>query len=251
MTINSLNIIVPLKNEEKSVKTLVDNLNPVLKKINKKITLTLIDDHSSDQTWTIMKQFEKDYNFIKSYKNEKLTGFGNALKTGIEKNEDDALIIFMGDCSDDPQDILEYAKYLDEGYDCVFGSRFIKGSKLKDYPLNKLFFNRLANNLIRILFLIKYNDVTNAFKAYKKNTLDSCGPIVSQHFNINAELSLKSIIRGFKYKIIPISWINRKEGISKFRIKEMRNRYFFTILYIFYSLGYAYGLGQSSHSPGV
>ena len=139
----------------------------------------------------------------------------------------------MGDCSDDPQDIVQYIKYLDEGYDCVFGSRFINGSSLKDYPFLKLIINRLANNFIKILFWIKYNDITNAFKAYKKETLNSCYPIISQHFNINAELSLKSIIRRFKYKVIPISWTNRKEGTSKFQIKEMRNRYFFIIFYIF------------------
>ena len=139
----------------------------------------------------------------------------------------------MGDCSDAPEDIIEYVKFLDEGYDCVFGSRFIKNSNLNDYPIVKLIFNRLANNFIRILFLIKYNDITNAFKAYRKEVIKNCYPIISKHFNINAELSLKSIIRGYKYKIIPISWTNRKKGISKFHIKEMSNRYFFTILYIF------------------
>ena len=197
------------------------------------INLSLIDDHSTDRTWEILQEYQKKLFFIKIYKNENETGFGNALKFGVEKNENDAIIIFMGDCSDNSEDIIEYVKFLDEGYDCVFGSRFIKNSKLKDYPILKLIFNRLANNLIRILFFIKYNDVTNAFKAYSKKALKECQPIVSQHFNINAELALKSIIRGYKYKVIPISWTNRKQGISKFYIKEMSNRYFFTILYIF------------------
>ena len=233
MAVRSVNIIIPLKNEEKGIKNLIENLIPVLDKIEKKTNISLIDDHSLDQTWNVSKQYEQKFNFIKAYKNENTTGFGNALKFAIEKNQDDALIIFMGDCSDDPNYIIEYVKYLDEGYDCVFGSRFIKGSKLSDYPLVKLILNRFANNFIRALFFIKYNDITNAFKAYKKNVLDECHPIISQHFNINAELSLKSIIRGFKYKVIPVSWTNRKRGISKFHIKEMSNRYFFTILYIF------------------
>ena len=233
MTIKSVNIIVPLKNEEKGIKNLIDSLMPVVSKINKKINISLIDDHSIDQTWDIIKKYETEIDHITGYKNTNSSGFGNALKFGIEKNTDDALIIFMGDCSDDPQDIVQYIKYLDEGYDCVFGSRFINGSSLKDYPFLKLIINRLANNFIKILFWIKYNDITNAFKAYKKETLNSCYPIISQHFNINAELSLKSIIRRFKYKVIPISWTNRKEGTSKFKIKEMRNRYFFIIFYIF------------------
>ena len=232
MTIRSVNIIIPLKNEEKGIKNLIEKLTPVLDRIEKKINISLIDDYSSDQTWNILKQYEEKINYVKVYKNENATGFGNALKVGIDKNLDDAIIVFMGDCSDDPNNIIDYIKYLDEGYDCVFGSRFIKGSKLNDYPLVKLFFNRLANNFIRILFFIKYNDITNAFKAYKKKVLDECNPIISQHFNINAELSLKAINRDFKYKVIPISWTNRSVGVSKFNIKEMSTRYFFTILYI-------------------
>tara|TARA_Y100000590_G_scaffold355005_1_gene408570 strand:+ start:2012 stop:2758 length:747 start_codon:yes stop_codon:yes gene_type:complete len=233
MMIKSLNIIVPLKNEEKTIENLIEKLNPILDKIDKKTTVTLIDDHSTDDTLKILKEKEQKFNFVKAYKNENESGFGNALKFGIQKNQDDAVIIYMGDCSDAPEDIIEYVKFLDEGYDCVFGSRFIKNSNLNDYPIVKLIFNRLANNFIRILFLIKYNDITNAFKAYRKEVIKNCYPIISKHFNINAELSLKSIIRGYKYKIIPISWTNRKKGISKFHIKEMSNRYFFTILYIF------------------
>ena len=232
MTIRSVNIIIPLKNEEKGIKNLIEKLTPVLDRIEKKINISLIDDYSSDQTWNILKQYEEKINYVKVYKNENATGFGNALKVGIDKNLDDAIIVFMGDCSDEPNNIIDYIKYLDEGYDCVFGSRFIKGSKLNDYPLVKLIFNRLANNFIRILFFIKYNDITNAFKAYKKKVLDECNPIISQHFNINAELSLKAINRDFKYKVIPISWTNRSVGVSKFNIKEMSTRYFFTILYI-------------------
>jgi len=233
MKINSVNIIVPLKNEEKGIDNLIQKLEPVVNKIKKKVFVSLIDDHSSDQTWNILNEHAKKLNFIRTYKNQYDTGFGNALRFAIENNQEDAVIIFMGDCSDDPQDIIEYIKFLDEGYDCVFGSRFIKGSKLYKYPLVKLILNRFANNFIRFLFLIKYNDITNAFKAYKKKVLDASYPIISQHFNINAELALKSINRGFKYKVVPISWINRKKGISKFYIKEMKNRYFFTVLYVF------------------
>ena len=96
----------------------------------------------------------------------------------------------------------------------------------------KLILNRIANNFIRLLFLIKYNDVTNAFKAYRKEFLINSKPILSKHFNINAELALKAISRDYKYKVIPISWSNRKKNISKFKIKEMKNRYIFTILYV-------------------
>ena len=232
MTINSINILIPLKNEEMSIDNLIESLKPILEKIKKRTVITLINDHSSDKTMDILVEKKKKLSFLRICNNENASGFGNALKHGIEKSEEDAVVIFMGDCSDSPDDIIEYVKYLDEGYDCVFGSRFIKDSKLVNYPFLKLIFNRFANYFIQFLFFIKYNDITNAFKAYRINTLDNCKPSRSQHFNINAELSLKSIIRGYKYKVIPISWTNRKVGVSKFHIKEMRNRYLFTIFYV-------------------
>ena len=138
MTIKSVNIVVPLKNEEKGIKVLIDNLRPTIDKIKVKTIISLIDDHSSDQTWNLLEEYKRKFDFIKIYKSENNPGFGGALKFGIKKNEEDAIIIFMGDCSDDPNDIIEYVKYLEEGYDCVFGSRFIQGSKLTNYPLVKL-----------------------------------------------------------------------------------------------------------------
>ena len=113
MTIKSVNIVVPLKNEEKSIKSLVENLSFVFKKIDKEINLSLIDDYSTDRTWEVLNEYQKKFSFIKIYKNEYNTGFGNALKFGIEKNQNDAIIIFMGDCSDNPDDIIEYVKFLD------------------------------------------------------------------------------------------------------------------------------------------
>ena len=232
--INNLNIIIPLKNEDQQVETTVDFLSSELRELKKKFIITLIDDYSSDKTWNLLIKLREKYNNVEIYKNEYQPGYGNATRFGIKKNKCDAVVFFMGDCSDNPKDIKSYVEYLDQGFDCVFGSRFIKNSKVVDYPVLKLILNRIANNFIRLLFFIKYNDVTNAFKAYKKELLINFKPIVSKHFNINAELALKAISRGYKYKVIPISWFNRKKNLSKFKIKEMHNRYIFTILYVWF-----------------
>ena len=230
--IKDLNIIIPLRDEENQIKLTIDLLNKELKNFKKNFIITLIDDHSRDGTWNLLEKIKQENNKIEIFKNEYLPGYGNAVRFGIEKNKSDAVVFFMGDCSDNPKDIISYVDYLDQGFDCVFGSRFIKNSVVEDYPLLKLILNRIANNFIRLLFLIKYNDVTNAFKAYRKDLLVDFKPIVSNHFNIKAELALKAISRGHKYKVIPISWSNRKKNISKFKIKEMQNRYIFTILYV-------------------
>ena len=230
--IKDLNIIIPLKDEDEQVETTVNLLTNELKNLKKNYIITFIDDHSHDATWLLLKKIKEKYANVEIYQNEYETGYGNAVRFGIKKNKCDAVVFFMGDCSDNPNDIEKYVDYLDQGFDCVFGSRFIKDSKVTDYPLLKLVLNRIANNIIRLLFLIKYNDATNAFKAYKKELLENFSPIVSQHFNINVELALKAISRGYKYKVIPISWSNRKKNVSKFKIKEMQKRYIFTIFYV-------------------
>ena len=230
--IKDINIIVPLKNENQQVKITVKSLIDELKNFEKKFIITFVDDYSNDNTWEELEKIKEQNDNVEIYKNKFSPGFGNALRFGIQENKCDAAVFFMGDCSDSPKDIKSYVKFLDEGYDCVFGSRFIKDSKIINYPLPKLILNRIANNFIRLLFLIKYNDVTNAFKAYRSELFLNFKPIISKHFNINAELALKAISRGYKYKVIPITLTNRKKNMSKFVIKEMKNRYIFTILYV-------------------
>ena len=230
--IKDINIIIPLRDENEQAEITVRFLNEELRDLKKKIIITLIDDYSGDTTWDLLNKIKEKYTNVEIFKNEYDPGYGNAVRFGIEKNKSDSVVFFMGDCSDNPKDIIKYVDYLDQGFDCVFGSRFIKNSTVVDYPFLKLILNRIANNFIRFLFLIKYNDITNAFKAYKKELLIDFKPILSEHFNINAELALKAISRGYKYKVIPISWHNRKKNVSKFKISEMQNRYIFTILYV-------------------
>ena len=139
----------------------------------------------------------------------------------------------MADGSDDPADLVKYHAKLQDGYDCVFGSRFIAGSKLIDYPIHKLIINRLANLFISALFQLRYNDFTNAFKCYRRSVIAGLEPILAHHFNLTVELPLKAIIRGYSFAVIPISWTNRTSGVSKLKIREMGSRYLFIVLYCF------------------
>ena len=118
-----------------------------------------------------------------------------------------------------------------EGWDAVFGSRFLKGGGVIDYPAIKLFLTRLANLFIRILFGISLNDTTNAFKAYRRTVIEGCKPLLSAHFNLTVEMPLKAVIRGYSWTVIPISWRNRRSGVAKLKIQEMGSRYLFICLY--------------------
>lgn len=164
--------------------------------------------------------------------NDRAGGYGHAVVTGIEASTGDAVAVYMADGSDRPEDLVRFVRTMeDEGVDCVFGTRFSRGGATIDYPLPKLLLNRAANNVIRLLFRIRYDDVTNAFKLYRRHVLDGVRPYLSHHFNLTVELPLKAIIRGYSYAVVPNSWVNRREGTSKFQIKEMGSRYVFIVLY--------------------
>jgi dolichol-phosphate mannosyltransferase len=138
----------------------------------------------------------------------------------------------MADASDSPDDLVEYYRKLQEGWDCVFGSRFIRGGRVHDYPPHKLIINRMANWFIQTLFGLRLNDTTNAFKAYRREVIDGIQPLISPHFNLTVEMPLKAIVRGYSYTVIPISWTNRQAGVSKLKLKEMGSRYLFIVMYI-------------------
>src|SRR4030095_1121781 len=154
-------------------------------------------------------------------------GYGRAVVRGLDSFAGDAVCVMMADESDDARDAVLYWETLRSGVACVCGSRVVKGGGVVDYPWLKLRVNRLANRFIRAMFRIRCNDVTNAFKAYRREVIEGCRPFLSPHFNVTIEIPLKAIVRGYSWKVVPITWRNRKHGQSKLKIKEMGSRYFF------------------------
>jgi dolichol-phosphate mannosyltransferase len=226
-----LSIIIPAHNEEDVVRKTVVNLVGALEVAAISYEIVVINDHSTDGTPKVLDELARDYPSVRWVNNERPGGFGYAVRTGLDEFAGDAVCIVMADASDDPRDVVAYYRKLQEGYECVFGSRFIRKSRVVDYPLHKLIVNRLANLFIRVLFRIRLNDTTNAFKCYRREVIDGVQPILSPHFNITVELPLKAIIRGYSYAIIPINWYNRTTGVSKLKIQEMGSRYLFIVLY--------------------
>lgn len=228
-----LSIIIPAHNEEGCLEEAVDSIIKELDTENINFDILVINDNSADGTESVCKKIKnKQQNF--SYINRTSNpGFGIAVREGLAAFKGDVVVIVMADGSDSPSDIVAYYRKIEEGYECAFGSRFIKGSNIKDYPYLKLIINRIANKFIQTLFNIPYNDVTNAFKMYRREVIEHSQPLLSVHFNLTVEIPLKAIIRGFNYAVMPISWENRKKGTSKLAMKEMGSRYLFIVLYLF------------------
>ena len=226
-----LSIIVPVRDESKTIKEVFDYFNNNLNNINYEVLI--INDFSNDDTLNITKSLIYEYKNFKVLDNNK-KGLGGAINLGIKKATGENIAIMMADQSDDINDLIEYDNLMRSGnYDAILGSRFTKNSKVNDYPFQKLILNRIFNFFVSIIFLNKYNDYTNAFKIYKKSALLEIMPLISESFNIFLEIPLKIISRNYKYKIISINWMGRKKGESKFKIKELRSKYLFTLIYCF------------------
>ncbi len=227
-----LSIIIPAYNEEASIENTVMAFHKELKKENISHEILVVNDNSKDSTEDILLAIEKKIPELRHVNNTPPNGFGFAVKKGLESFTGDCVALVMADMSDRPVDLVKYYRRMEKGnYDAVFGSRFIRGGKTIDYPKNKIFLNRFTNGLIRLLFGVRYNDVTNAFKLYKKETIEGLKPFLSHHFNLTVELPLKTIVRGYTYSVVPNYWTNRASGKSNLKIKEMGSRYFYIILY--------------------
>ena len=229
-----LSVVIPAHNEEGSIAETVQTLFEVLQKYKIDHEIIVVNDHSKDNTLKLLEDLQAKIYSLVYYSNEGPNGFGYAVRYGLEKFTGDCVAVMMADLSDDPLDLVRfYHRMLEDNVDCVFGSRFIKGGKLVDYPLHKLVINRMANTIIRIVIGTRYNDATNSFKLYKRETIAGIQPLMAPHFNLTIELSLKSIVRGYSYIVVPNSWRNRKARVSKLKIREMGSRYFFILMYCF------------------
>jgi len=229
--IKLFSIVIPAHNEEGCILSTVQSISQVLETEGINYEILVVNDKSRDRTEAILKYLNSQNSKVGYINNYYPNGFGFAIRCGLENFQGDAVAIVMADSSDAPDNIIDYYYKLQEGCDCVFGSRFIKGSKVIDYPTHKLLVNRLANLFISVLFGLKFNDTTNAFKAYRREVIEGISPLLSHHFNLTVEMPLKAIVRGYSYATIPITWRNRTTGVSKLKLKEMGSRYLFIVLY--------------------
>jgi len=228
-----LSVLIPAHDEEGSIAATVRGIVRALDGERIPYELLVVDDASTDRTKEIVESLSEANPAVRYQRSPNPPGFGYTVRAGLDTFTGDAVAIVMADGSDDPADLVRYYRLLEEGYDCAFGSRFVRGSVVADYPRFKLALNRVANFGVRVFFRHGYNDTTNAFKAYRREVIETCKPLLSNHFNLTVELPLKAIVRGHSYGVIPISWRNRSSGSSKLKLHEMGSRYAFIVLYVF------------------
>jgi dolichol-phosphate mannosyltransferase len=227
-----LSVVIPAQNEEGSVGETVAGVVAVLEREAIDHEVIVVDDGSEDSTREVVEAIGAEKPQVRCHPSHNEKGFGMAIRAGLDVYEGDAVAIVMADASDNPEDLVRYYGLLREGWDCAFGSRFMPGAEVHDYPRLKLTINRLANWFVRILFRHGYNDTTNAFKAYRREVIDTIQPLLSKHFNLTVEMPLKAIVRGHRFAVVPTSWTNRTSGVPKLAMREMGSRYLFIVLYV-------------------
>jgi dolichol-phosphate mannosyltransferase len=225
-----LSIVIPARNEEENIGPTVDSLRARLTREGIAYEILVVDDGSTDGTAAAVCARAAADPGVRLVPNTGLHGFGRAVRCGLDAYSGDAVVILMADLSDDPEDVVQYYYLLRDRADCAFGSRWMRGGRVADYPRFKYLINRLANTFVRALFGLRYDDVTNAFKGYRRYVIDGCRPLLSPHFNLTVELPLKALVRGYSYAVVPIRWTNRRHGRSSLYLEEMGSRYLYIVL---------------------
>ncbi len=227
-----LSILIPAHNESGGIAPTVLSLFGALRGGEVPHELLVVADHCSDDTEAVLQRVQTEVPTLRVITNPGPAGYGFAVRAGLDAYSGDAVVIVMADASDDPRDVIAYYRKLLEGYDCVFGSRFTTGATVRNYPRSKLLLNRIANKIISMLFRLHYDDVTNAFKCFRREAIDGVRPLMAAHFNLTVELPLKAIVRGYSWAVVPTNWYGREAGETKFGIQEMGSRYLFIVLYV-------------------
>ena len=229
-----LTLIIPFKNENVYVQTVLRTVYGYLTKRNIDFEVIAVDD-SNDGTWEILQSLKKKYDDFTPVQGWKPPGYGKALRKGFQLAKGRIVIPFNGDLCDSLDDVTQYVKIINEGYDMAFGSRYIKGGGAKGYPKLKKIISLLGNYAILFLFRVKCNDITQSFKAYKRTVLQAVRP-KSNGYEISMEIALKAIRKGFTYKTIPVTWVGRKSGASKMKLWKSLPVYIIRLMKILLNL---------------
>ena len=227
-------VLIPSYNEEKNIPNTLRALAAELRTEGIPFELLVVNDNSTDQTPQVAEELRAELPEIHLVHNVPPGGLGRAVRCGLQHFRGDVVAIVMADGSDSPVDVVRCYRRIEEGYDCAFGSRFRKGSRVTQYPPVKLLVNRIANRAMQLMFRTRHNDLTNAFKVYRRHVIESISPLQAAHFNITIEMSLSCIIRRYHIAGLPISWSGRTWGQSNLRLRQMGRRYLCTLLMIWF-----------------
>jgi len=217
-----VSVIVPAHNEEENIVELIDQIE---KSLTVEHELIIVNDHSGDKTCELVNGLLPKYADLRLVHNNSSAGFANAIITGLRNANGDAVVPMMGDMSDAPETVNIMAAKIEEGYDVVCGSRYIKSGKRIGGSKIKGFLSYLAGRTLNLILGVDTHDVTNPFKMYRRSVIDAI-TIKSKSFEISIELFVKAYQAGFKITEVPTVFKERTRGKSSFNVLKLIPGYF-------------------------
>ena len=231
-TLTCLSIVIPARDEEASVASTVQHLHLELSLYKIPHEIVVVDDGSTDATWEVLQTLAATMPELRPVKNSGPHGFGRAVICGIDVANGDAVVVMMADESDDCRDVVRYWDKLNEGYEAVFGSRFIIGWRRHRLSLSEVRAQSNVQPVHTTPVSLQLQRHHQRVQSVSNDHAQGLRPFLAPHFNLTVELPLKTIVRGYSWTVIPITWTNRRVGVAKLKIKEMGARYMFIVLYV-------------------
>lgn len=216
---NSLIIAIPVHNEELIIGKTIQLVNIEINKIKLNIEVLIINDGSSDKTKELLTSYSKKNKKLRFINHKKNNGYGKAIQSGIKysiENNFNYILFMDSDLTNNPKDIRKFVNEIDNNFDCVKASRYIKGGKVYNVPASRYYTSRIGNIIASSIFNVGVKDCTNGFLMLKVSNFKSI-QLKENGFQIIMEeiYYLKKISANFKE--IPITLIHRKSGKSSFR----------------------------------
>ena len=221
-------VIIPTYNESENIlKIIPEVLNNSTDDFQ--FNVLVIDDISPDGTSDMVAKMNNPR--VDLIKREKKMGLGTAYVTGFKyaiQNAYDFVFEMDADFSHDPKYLKDFIIKIEEGYDLVVGSRYIRGISVLNWPIRRLILSYVANIYTRLVTGLKVMDTTAGFACYRISSLSKINldNIKSNGYSFQIEMKFTFYKKGYKIAEIPILFIDRREGKSKMSKKVVYEAYF-------------------------
>ncbi len=219
-----ISVLVPLYNEEESLRPLVQEIKKSVEKLSIDYEILFVDDGSTDKSFSVIKELARNDNKIRYISFRKNYGKSAALDVGFKNVKGDVVITMDADLQDDPAEIPNLLKKLEEGYDLVSGWK-----KVRYDPFVKKYSSRFFNYVTRLLTGIKIHDFNCGLKAYRKKVVKE----LDIHGELHRYIPVLAGWKGFRISEIVVKHHPRRYGKTKFGISRFFKGFLDLITVIF------------------
>lgn len=225
----TVSFVIPFHNEAKNAGPMLEQILAYTRSRKWQFEVIPVNDRSSDETQVVLDSYSKKHSQVRPLEREQDSEelgntMGMALTEGTRCASGDIIIWTMGDCSDDPETYGKIVEKIEDGFDMVFGSRYMPGGSRGNLDPAKAFLSSQGTLIARLIFGIPVHDITNAFRGFRKEVFNKVW-LESPNFAISPEFAVKAHLAGFKLGEVPTVYTNRTAGVSSFKVARMSMTY--------------------------